>query len=25
LIVTSADSRPVGIIHIQDLLRVGVA
>ena len=24
LIVTSADSRPVGIIHIQDLLRVGV-
>jgi arabinose-5-phosphate isomerase len=25
LIVTSADNRPVGIIHIQDLLRVGVA
>ena len=25
LIVTSAVSRPVGIIHIQDLLRVGVA
>lgn len=25
LIVTSSDSRPVGIIHIQDLLRVGVA
>ena len=25
LIVTSADSRPVGILHIQDLLRVGVA
>ena len=25
LIETSADSRPVGIIHIQDLLRVGVA
>ena len=25
LIVTSADNKPVGIIHIQDLLRVGVA
>jgi arabinose-5-phosphate isomerase len=25
LIVISADNRPVGIIHIQDLLRVGVA
>ena len=25
LIVTSADNTPVGIIHIQDLLRVGVA
>ena len=25
LIVTSADNEPVGIIHIQDLLRVGVA
>ena len=25
LIVTSADSKPVGVIHIQDLLRVGVA
>ena len=23
LIVTSADNKPVGIIHIQDLLRVG--
>lgn len=25
LIVTSADNKPVGVIHIQDLLRVGVA
>ena len=25
LIVTSADNKPVGIIHIQDLLRMGVA
>ena len=25
LIVTSADNEPVGVIHIQDLLRVGVA
>jgi len=25
LIVTSADSKPIGVIHIQDLLRVGVA
>ncbi len=25
LIVTSADNKPIGIIHIQDLLRVGVA
>ena len=25
LIVTTADNKPVGIIHIQDLLRVGVA
>ncbi len=25
LIVTSADNKPVGIIHMQDLLRVGVA
>ena len=25
LIVTSTDNKPVGVIHIQDLLRVGVA